>query len=155
MKSSWGKSPQDKQGIKNLMIKHGDHQALRSQIVTSKPGRGGRRTFVAVRRLAATYADLAAKPGRYGGTYAHRDIAFELASWKSSEYRRYRIKEIDRLKDDENRRLLQALNLKRTPSKRNDRIHTDAIKAHLNPPENTPAQADTGDVGCSKPRPRP
>ena len=84
---------------------------------------------------------LISKPGRYGGTYAHRDIAFEFASWVSVEFKLYLIKEFDRLKDDENRRLSQAWNLNRTLSKLNYRIHTDAIQAHLIPAEITPAQA--------------
>jgi hypothetical protein len=79
--------------------------------------------------------------GRYGGTYAHKDIAFEFASWISVEFRLYLIKEFQRLKDDENRRLSLAWNLNRTLSKLNYRIHTDAVKAHLIPPEVTPAQA--------------
>lgn len=84
---------------------------------------------------------LVSKPGRYGGTYAHKDIAFEFASWISVEFKLYLIKEFQRLKDDESRRLSQAWNLNRTLSKLNYRIHTDAIKAHLIPPEITPAQA--------------
>jgi hypothetical protein len=84
---------------------------------------------------------LVARAGRYGGTFAHRDIAFEFGSWLSPEFKLYLIKEFDRLKDDENRRLSQAWNLNRTLSKLNYRIHTDAIQAHLIPAEITPAQA--------------
>ena len=84
---------------------------------------------------------MISKAGRYGGTYAHKDIAFEFASWVSVEFKLYLIKEFQRLKDDENRRLSLAWNLNRTLSKLNYRIHTDAIKAHLIPPEVTPAQA--------------
>ncbi len=84
---------------------------------------------------------LVSKAGRYGGTYAHKDIAFEFASWISVEFKLYLIKEFQRLKDDESRRLSLAWNLNRTLSKLNYRIHTDAIKAHLIPPEITPAQA--------------
>lgn len=79
--------------------------------------------------------------GRYGGTFAHKDIAFEFASWISVEFRLYLIKEFQRLKEDENRRLSLAWNLNRTLSKLNYRIHTDAVKAHLIPPEITPTQA--------------
>jgi hypothetical protein len=79
--------------------------------------------------------------GRYGGTFAHKDIAFEFASWISVEFRLYLIKEFQRLKDDESRRLSLAWNLNRTLSKLNYRIHTDAIRNHLIPPEITPAQA--------------
>lgn len=84
---------------------------------------------------------IVSTPGRYGGTYAHKDIAFEFASWISVEFRLYLIKEFQRLKEDENRRLSLAWNLNRTLSKLNYRIHTDAVKAHLIPPEVTPAQA--------------
>jgi hypothetical protein len=84
---------------------------------------------------------LIASAGRYGGTFAHADIAFEFGSWLSPEFKLYLIKEFQRLKDDENRRLSLAWNLNRTLSKLNYRIHTDAVKAHLIPPEVTPAQA--------------
>jgi hypothetical protein len=84
---------------------------------------------------------LVSQAGRYGGTYAHKDIAFEFASWISVEFKLYLIREFQRLKEDENRRLSLAWNLNRTLSKLNYRIHTDAIKAHLIPPEVTPAQA--------------
>ena len=84
---------------------------------------------------------LIASSGRYGGTYAHKDIAFEFGSWLSPEFKLYLIKEFQRLKEDENRRLSLAWNLNRTLSKLNYRIHTDAIQAHLIPPEVTPAQA--------------
>jgi len=79
--------------------------------------------------------------GRYGGTYAHKDIAFEFASWISVEFKLYLIKEFQRLKEDENRRLSLAWNLNRTLSKLNYRIHTDAIKAHLIPATVSPSQA--------------
>jgi len=84
---------------------------------------------------------LVSKPGRYGGTYAHKDIAFEFASWISVEFKLYLIKEFQRLKEDENSRLSLAWNLNRTLSKLNYHIHTDAIKARLIPVEVTPAQA--------------
>jgi hypothetical protein len=84
---------------------------------------------------------LIASAGRYGGTFAHTDIAFEFGSWLSPEFKLYLIKEFQRLKQDENRRLSLAWNLNRTLSKLNYRIHTDAVKAHLIPPEVTPAQA--------------
>lgn len=84
---------------------------------------------------------LKATAGRYGGTFAHRDIAFEFGMWISAEFKIYLIKEFQRLKEDESRRLSLAWNLNRTLSKLNYRIHTDAVKAHLIPPEVTPAQA--------------
>ncbi|MFH1127611.1 MAG: KilA-N domain-containing protein [archaeon] len=84
---------------------------------------------------------IISKAGRYGGTYAHKDIAFEFASWISVEFKLYLIKEFQRLKDDENRRLSLAWNLNRTISRLNYRIHTDAIKAHIIPALITPEQA--------------
>jgi hypothetical protein len=71
------------------------------------------------------------KSRRYGGTYAHKDIAFEFASWISSEFKLYLIKEFQRLKDDENRRLSLAWNLNRTISRLNYRIHTEFIHMGL------------------------
>ncbi len=84
---------------------------------------------------------ITSKAGRYGGTFAHRDIAFEFAAWISVEFKLYLIKEFQRLKEDESRRLSLAWNLNRTLSKLNYRIHTDAVKQHLIPAEVTPAQA--------------
>ena len=82
------------------------------------------------------------RAGRHGGgTYAHKDLAFEFGSWLSPEFKLYLIKEFQRLKEDENRRLSLAWNLNRTLSKLNYRIHTDAIQAHLIPATITHAQA--------------
>ena len=92
--------------------------------------------------IDATHAiGLISQAGRYGGTYAHKDIAFEFAAWISVEFKLYLILEFQRLKADENRRLSLAWNLNRTLSKLNYRIHTDAIKAHLIPAVVTPAQS--------------
>ena len=76
---------------------------------------------------------LVSKQGRYGGTYAHKDIAFEFASWISIKFKLYIIKEFQRLKDDENNRLKLEWNLQRTLSKINYKIHTDAIKQNIIP----------------------
>ena len=84
---------------------------------------------------------ITSSAGRYGGTYAHKDIAFEFASWVSVEFKLYLIKEFQRLKDDENDRLKLDWNLQRTLAKINYRIHTDAIKETLIPPSVTKAQA--------------
>ena len=84
---------------------------------------------------------LVSKPGRYGGSFAHKDIAFEFASWISVEFKLYLIKEFQRLKEDENRRLSLAWNLNRALSRLNYHIHTDAIKAHLIPASVTPVEA--------------
>jgi len=73
---------------------------------------------------------IISKSGRYGGTFAHRDIAFEFATWISAEFKFYFIKEFQRLKADENDRLNLEWNLQRVLSKINYRIHTDAIKEH-------------------------
>tara|TARA_R110000796_G_scaffold252557_1_gene387727 strand:- start:118582 stop:119415 length:834 start_codon:yes stop_codon:yes gene_type:complete len=83
---------------------------------------------------------LISKAGRYGGTYAHKDIAFEFASWISIEFKLYIIKEFQRLKEDENDRLKLDWNLQRTLTKVNYVIHTDAIKANLLPSELTKTQ---------------
>lgn len=77
---------------------------------------------------------IVVKAGRYGGTYAHKDIAFEFCSAISPVFKLYLIKEFQRLKDDENNRLQLEWNLQRTISKINYRIHTDAIKENLLPP---------------------
>lgn len=83
------------------------------------------------------------RAGRYGGgTYAHKDIAFEFGSWLSPEFKLYLIKEFQRLKDEENDRLKLDWNLQRTLAKINYRIHTDAIKETLIPPTVTAAQAN-------------
>jgi KilA-N domain len=84
---------------------------------------------------------LRATTGRYGGTYAHKDIAFEFGMWISPEFKIYLIKEFQRLKEDESRRLSLDWNLNRTLAKLNYRIHTDAIKATLIPATVTQAQA--------------
>jgi hypothetical protein len=83
---------------------------------------------------------ITSKSGRYGGTYAHRDIAFEFATWISAEFKFFFIKEFQRLKEDENDRLNLNWNLQRTLSKVNYHIHTDAIKDNLIPKNITPAQ---------------
>ncbi|WP_300599976.1 KilA-N domain-containing protein [Niabella sp.] len=85
---------------------------------------------------------IISKTGRYGGgTFAHRDIAFEFASWISASFKLYLIKEFQRLKDEENNRLQLDWNLQRTISKINYHIHTDAIKENLVPKAITSQQA--------------
>ncbi len=81
---------------------------------------------------------IVSKAGRYGGTYAHKDIAFEFASWISVEFKLYLIKEFQRLKDEELKQL--GWDFRRNLAKINYRIHTDAIKANLIPPELSAAQ---------------
>ena len=82
---------------------------------------------------------LQAKAGRYGGTYAHKDIAFEFAMWISPEFKIYIVKEFQRLKEEEQRQI--GWSAKRELSKINYRIHTDAIKRNIIPEEVTPQQA--------------
>ena len=85
---------------------------------------------------------IIAKPGRYGGgTFAHRDIAFEFATWLSPEFKLYLITEFQRLKSDEQQRLSLEWNLQRTLSKVNYKIHTSAVRERLIPKEVTQAQA--------------
>ncbi len=81
------------------------------------------------------------KAGRYGGTYAHKDIAFHFAMWLSPEFQIYLVNEFQRLKEDENHRLKLEWNLQRTLAKVNYQIHTDAIKENLIPIEITKQQA--------------
>ncbi|WP_114792496.1 KilA-N domain-containing protein [Niabella yanshanensis] len=84
---------------------------------------------------------IISKTGRYGGTFAHKDIAFEFATWLSAEFKFYLIKEFQRLKEDENSRLKLEWSLQRTISKINYQIHTDAIKENLIPKAITWQQA--------------
>ena len=81
---------------------------------------------------------IVSKAGRYGGTYAHKDIAFEFASWISAEFKLYMIKEFQRLKEDEQTQL--GWDIRRNLAKINYRIHTDAVQTHLIPAELTPRQ---------------
>jgi hypothetical protein len=86
--------------------------------------------------ITATNAKgIISKVGKNGGTFAHKDIAFEFASWISSGFKLYLIKEFQRLKEDENKRLNLGWNLQRTISKINYKIQTDAIKENLIPKE--------------------
>jgi len=83
---------------------------------------------------------LDSRAGRYGGTYGHKDIAFEFASWVSVEFKLYLIKEFQRLKDEELKQL--GWDVRRQLTKINYRIHSDAIKEHLIPPELSNAQVN-------------
>ena len=91
------------------------------------------------RWIEATNAiGIISKSGRYGGTFAHNDIAFEFASWISPEFKLYLVKEFQRLKNEETKRL--GWDLRRDLAKINYRIHTDAVKEHLVPQELTRQQ---------------
>jgi len=122
-------------------INNPDFNSLEFEGIKNEAGRNS--FYLSAKKWAtATQAiGLIAKAGRYGGTYAHKDIAFEFGSWLSSEFKLYLIKEFQRLKDDENTRLSLSWNLNRTLSKINYRIHTDAIKAELIPAAVSKAQA--------------
>lgn len=111
----------------------------------------GRNSFYlsAKKWIEATGAiGLHAKVGRYGGTYAHKDIAFEFGSWLSPEFKLYLIKEFQRLKDEESRATSLEWSFQRTLAKVNYKIHTDAIKERLIPPRLSPAQ--TGIIYASE-----
>lgn len=81
--------------------------------------------------IATDAIGIVSKSGRYGGTFAHKDIAFEFASWVSPEFKLYIIKDYQRLKSDENSKLSLEWNVNRVLSKLNYRIHTDSIKENL------------------------
>ncbi|MHB0878775.1 MAG: KilA-N domain-containing protein [Anaerolineae bacterium] len=81
---------------------------------------------------------IISKSGRNGGTFAHKDIAFEFASWVSPQFKLYLIKEFQRLKDDERKQL--GWDIRRNLARINYRIHTDAVKENLVPPQLTPFQ---------------
>ena len=96
-------------------------------------------TLTPKRWIEATRAiGINSKAGRYGGTYAHKDIAFEFASWVSVEFKLYLIKEFQRLKETEREQL--GWDIRRNLTKINYRIHTDAIKTQLIPPQLTAQQ---------------
>ena len=96
-------------------------------------------TLTPKQRIEKTNAiGLISKAGRYGGTYAHKDIAFEFAAWISVEFKLYLIKEFQRLKDEERKQ--PGWDIRRNLAKINYRIHTDAIKQNLVPPELNKAQ---------------
>ncbi|GIT98154.1 hypothetical protein TSL1_09750 [Sulfurovum sp. TSL1] len=84
---------------------------------------------------------LVAKAGRYGGTYAHKDIAFEFGMWISAEFKIYLIKEFQRLKEDEQKQL--GWDIKRNLTKINYRIHTESIKENLIPKIVNPSQVSS------------
>jgi len=92
-----------------------------------------------IERTKAT--GMLVKAGRYGGTFAHKDIAFHFAMWLSPEFQIYLVNEFQRLKDEENNRLKLDWNLQRTLAKINYHIHTDAIKENLIPQKITKQQA--------------
>ena len=115
-------------------INNPDFKTLEFEGFKNEAGRNS--FYISVKKwVESTHAKgLVARAGRYGGTYAHKDIAFEFGAWLSPEFKLYLIKEFQRLKEDENTRLSLEWNLNRTLAKLNYRIHTDAIKSHIIPP---------------------
>ncbi len=122
--------------INNLVFNSLEFEGIKSEAGTN-------RIYLSAKKwIANTNAiGLIASAGRYGGTFAHKDIAFEFGSWLSPEFKLYLLKEFQRLKDDENQRLSLEWNLHRTLSKINYRIHTDAVKENIIPAEITKEQA--------------
>src|SRR5665647_2938762 len=106
-------------------------------IIKSNAGLNNYRISVKEWQEKTNAIGLKATAGRYGGTYAHPDIAFEFGMWISPEFKIYLIMEFKRLKEDENHRLNLEWNLQRTLAKVNYRIHTDAIKERIIPLEIT------------------
>jgi hypothetical protein len=102
-------------------------------IIKSKAGLNNYKISVKEWQQKTNSKGLKATAGRYGGTYAHPDIAFEFGMWISAEFKIYLIKEFQRLKEDENNRLKLEWSFQRTLAKVNYRIHTDAIKQSLIP----------------------
>ncbi len=120
--------------VYNLNFNYGKFAIIRNQ--------SGLNSFkISVKEFVArtNAISVQAKAGRYGGTYAHKDIAFEFAMWISPEFKVYIVKEFQRLKEEEQKQL--GWSAKRELSKINYRIHTDAIKHNLIPAEITKAQA--------------
>jgi len=107
-------------------------------IITSKAGLNSYKLSAKEWSEKTNAIGLVAKAGRYGGTYAHKDIAFEFGMWISAEFKIYLIKEFQRLKEEEQKQL--GWDIRRNLTKLNYKIHTDAIKQNLIPRELTPAQ---------------
>ena len=119
--------------VYNLNFNYGEFAIIKSQ--------AGLNSFkISVKEFVekTNAISIQAKAGRYGGTYAHKDIAFEFAMWISPEFKIYIVKEFQRLKEEEQK--LLGWSAKRELAKINYRIHTDAIKQNLIPPELSPAQ---------------
>lgn len=120
--------------VYNPSFNYGEFATIKSQA-------GLNRFKISVKEFAerTNAISLQAKAGRYGGTYAHKDIAFEFAMWTSPEFKVYIVKEFQRLKEEEQKQI--GWSAKRELSKINYRIHTDAIKRNIIPEEVTPQQA--------------
>ena len=119
--------------VHNPDFNYGEFAAIKSQ-----PGLHSYKISVKEWVAKTRAIGLVAKAGRYGGTYAHKDIAFEFGMWISPEFKIYLIKEFQRLKEAEAQQL--GWDIRRNLTRINYRIHTDAIKANLIPPELSPQQ---------------
>jgi len=119
--------------IYNPSFNYGEYAAIRNQA-----GLNSYKISVKEWATRTNAIGLVAKAGRYGGTYAHKDIAFEFGMWISPKFKIYLIKEFQRLKDQEHKQL--GWDIRRNLTKINYRIHTDAIKENLLPPELTAQQ---------------
>jgi len=125
------------ESIYNPNFNYGEFAAIKSQA-------GLNRFKISVKEWTekTNAVGLRATTGRYGGTYAHKDIAFEFGMWISPAFKIFLIKEFERLKEDENRRFSLEWDLQRTLAKINYKIHTDAIKEEIIPKAITKAQAN-------------
>lgn len=121
--------------IYNPDFNYGEFSIIKSQV-----GLNSYRLSVKEWVSATQAIGLQSKAGRYGGTYAHKDIAFEFGMWISPEFKIYLIKEFQRLKEEEHRLLASPWNVHRTLAKVNYRIHTDAIQSIIIPPKVSKAQ---------------
>lgn len=124
------------ESVNNLDFNYGEFATIRNQA-----GLNSYKISVKEWVEKTNAVGLKAKAGRYGGTYAHPDIAFEFGMWISPKFKIYLIKEFQRLKEEENERLKLEWNLQRTLAKINYQIQTDAIKENLIPKEITNQQA--------------
>ncbi len=115
--------------IYNPDFNYGEFATIKSQA-----GLNSYKISVADWTLKTNAIGLQAKAGRYGGTYAHTDIAFEFGMWISPEFKIYLIREFQRLKEQEQKKLSSPWNVNRALAKINYRIHTDAIQNHFIPP---------------------
>ena len=122
--------------VYNASFNHGEFATIKTQA-----GLNSYRLSVKEWTQKTRAIGLQATAGRYGGTYAHRDIAFEFGMWISPKFKIYLIKEFQRLKDEEFRAASMDWSFQRTLAKVNYKIHTDAIKETLIPPSVTKAQA--------------
>ena len=123
--------------IHNPNFNYGEYAVIRS-----KAGLNSYKLSVKEWTEKTNAIGLKATAGRYGGTYAHKDIAFEFGMWISPEFKIYLIKEFQRLKDEENERKALGWDIKRTLTKINYKIHTEAIKENLIPAQLSKEQVD-------------